>query len=604
MGACCSSSDRVEPSSQSQTQLNLSKGSYDPESEGISKNRHCTDICFLLLFTVFSIGLLGLVAYCALHGDIDRVIKGYDDCGYICGKENKQTSSVCRHTDLRDKKFLVIRLGPEKTCEQVCPNSTYRVFLLNRCIPIKQEKLTSRLGVADFLQEVTEDLELCKMELLYLFLIAFGFSIVILILFRYLVGVMVWIVLIAVTLVSLGGTLYLWFIWKQAKDGLAHTKNDKDAEGRSVTAYLVYAILATIATVIICLIILVMRKRIKLVIQLFREAGKAVASMPMLLFEPLITFVMLGLVVAAWIYFCLLIESSGDLKEGENNKMYYKKDVIMKVTRWYNLFAVLWFAQFCTGCQHMVIAGAVATWFFTRNKQNLGTPIIRSFCNLVRYHLGSVALGSLLIAIIQMIRIVLKFIQSKVKNHNNAITTCIFRTCQCCLYCFEKILQFLTRNAYIEIAIHGHSFCKAGKQAFKLLASNALRVAAINSVGDFVLFLGKAMVVIATVVCGVQMLKHKDGIMHLWVPLSLAGVFAYLVAHCFITVYEMAIDTIFICFCEDCELNDGINRPYFMSRGLMEFVQNSKKALALLNEKHRQSPQGEAWSTSPIRTPN
>jgi len=31
----------------------------------------------------------------------------------------------------------------------------------------------------------------------------------------------------------------------------------------------------------------------------------------------------------------------------------------------------------------------------------------------------------------------------------------------------------------------------------------------------------------------------------------------------------MAIDTIFLCFCEDCEQNDGLNRPYFMSRGLM-----------------------------------
>lgn len=41
----------------------------------------------------------------------------------------------------------------------------------------------------------------------------------------------------------------------------------------------------------------------------------------------------------------------------------------------------------------------------------------------------------------------------------------------------------------------------------------------------------------------------------------------------------MTIDTIFLCFCEDCEQNDGISRPYFMSRGLMEFVQNSKQSL-------------------------
>lgn len=53
----------------------------------------------------------------------------------------------------------------------------------------------------------------------------------------------------------------------------------------------------------------------------------------------------------------------------------------------------------------------------------------------------------------------------------------------------------------------------------------------------------------------------------------------------------MTIDTIFICFCEDCELNDGITKPYFMSRGLMEFVQNSKDVLAI---KDKQTT--NAWS--------
>lgn len=84
---------------------------------------------------------------------------------------------------------------------------------------------------------------------------------------------------------------------------------------------------------------------------------------------------------------------------------------------------------------------------------------------------------------------------------------------------------------------------------------------------------------------------------------------------------QMIIDTIFICFCEDCEKNDGVGRPYFMSRGLMvgvrlktrvflsypnsvqipgelprvkmttpflsiqEFVENSKKALRNLDQR-------------------
>lgn len=51
------------------------------------------------------------------------------------------------------------------------------------------------------------------------------------------------------------------------------------------------------------------------------------------------------------------------------------------------------------------------------------------------------------------------------------------------------------------------SFCNAGKRAFQLISSNALRVFAINSIGDFVLFLGKVFVVTATVLIGIEMIQ-------------------------------------------------------------------------------------------------
>ncbi|XP_063598066.1 uncharacterized protein LOC134774648 [Penaeus indicus] len=57
----------------------------------------------------------------------------------------------------------------------------------------------------------------------------------------------------------------------------------------------------------------------------------------------------------------------------------------------------------------------------------------------------------------------------------------------------------------------------------------------------------------------------------------------------------MTIDTLFLCFCEDCERNDGIEKPYYMSKGLMQFVENSKKALAALEANQ---PQGKAWTTN------
>jgi solute carrier family 44 protein 1 (choline transporter-like protein) len=170
----------------------------------------------------------------------------------------------------------------------------------------------------------------------------------------------------------------------------------------------------------------------------------------------------------------------------------------------------------------------------------------------------------------------------------------MLKACQCCLACFESFIQYLSKNAYVMITINGSSFCIAGKRAFQMLSSNALRVLAINSVGDFVLLLGKIFVVTATVLIGIEMIQNTPGLHYRWIPVLLCGIFAFLVAHCFLTVYEMTIDTIFMCFCEDCEQNDGIAKPYYMSRNLMEFVQNSKNSLDLASVKKKDA----AWNGS------
>ncbi|KAK7073034.1 hypothetical protein SK128_003443 [Halocaridina rubra] len=181
----------------------------------------------------------------------------------------------------------------------------------------------------------------------------------------------------------------------------------------------------------------------------------------------------------------------------------------------------------------------------------------------------------------------------------NAVCGYLLKCCQCCLWCFEKFLKFLTKNAYIEIAIYGYGFCKSAQKAFSVLVNNALRVVALNYIGAFVLFLAKIAVVVPTVFIGIEIMKTLgDLVTYAWVPILLASLFTFFVAHCFLSVYEMTIDTLFLCFCEDCEKNDGIQKPYFMSKGLMIFVENSKKALEALEQNNTQPQQQQAWTTN------
>jgi solute carrier family 44 protein 1 (choline transporter-like protein) len=151
------------------------------------------------------------------------------------------------------------------------------------------------------------------------------------------------------------------------------------------------------------------------------------------------------------------------------------------------------------------------------------------------------------------------------------------------LYCLEKCIKFLNQNAYTIIAIDGNNFCSSAQKAFSILTSNVLRVIAINSVGAFVLFLGKIGVMATTCTIAVFWLKSITALHFYAIPVVLICFFSFLIAHCFLSVYEMVVDALLLCFCEDCQMNDGSpGREYVMNSSLMEFVQNSSARLDTL----------------------
>lgn len=236
-----------------------------------------------------------MVAYCFAYGNIQRVLNGYDDCGNICGMENEKDPKLgCKGSDYRKDKFLMVERSENpqnadnpyihRRCVERCsllPN--YKTFL-NRCVLNKDtetssDHLLSRTGLVNFFTNVSEDLATCWREVLYVCIISFAFSFIVLILFRYVVGFVVWIVLVASIVVATVATIFLWVKFAEYKKG--------EDSGREQT-YMIAAIITTIVTVLITLLIIVMRKRVRLVIELFKEAGKAISDMPLLLLEPLL----------------------------------------------------------------------------------------------------------------------------------------------------------------------------------------------------------------------------------------------------------------------------------------------------------------------------
>lgn len=76
-------------------------------------------------------------------------------------------------------------------------------------------------------------------------------------------------------------------------------------------------------------------------------------------------------------------------------------------------------------------------------------------------------------------------------------------------------------------------------QAWHVMVNNALRLATLNSVGDFILFLGKLIVMSITGCVGLYIFKHDPELNLYAAPTLVVCIFAYFVAHCVISLYEV-----------------------------------------------------------------
>lgn len=245
------------------------------------------------------------------------------------------------------------------------------------------------------------------------------------------------------------------------------------------------------------------------------------------------------------------------------------------------MIGFFWTIFFVTALGEMVLAATFATWYWTFNKSDvpyftltvgLGRTVryvwnifimfvvpcsfgISNFepfaFEIFSYHLGTLAFGSLIITICRIIRVILEFIDQKLKKYDNEVTKCLLCCCKCFFWCLEKFLRFLNKNAYIMCAIHGKPFCTSARDAFNLLMRNFLRVIALDKVTEFLFFLTKVLITVGMgAATYFYFTNERFGVQlhYIQVPIVIVMIGTYLISSVFFGVYSMAVDTLFMCF--------------------------------------------------------
>jgi hypothetical protein len=137
-------------------------------------------------------------------------------------------------------------------------------------------------------------------------------------------------------------------------------------------------------------------------------------------------------------------------------------------------------------------------------------------------------------------------------------------------------VKWLNKNAYIKIAIDGESFCASCTSVMGLFSRNASKLVAIDFVSTFIILLCKLCVTTICVLMFYGILNSQTaslGITYIYVPLTIIGLVALMVSFAFLSIYDVGIDTIFVCFLEDIEKNDGsLLKPYYVPESIQHIL--------------------------------
>ncbi|XP_045469357.1 choline transporter-like 2 isoform X2 [Harmonia axyridis] len=488
-----------------------------------------------------------------------------------------------------------------------------------------------------FGENVLKDVTMCWSKILYFLLGALFCTLIYIMMLRWIAGTMVWCSLIGLIIALALGVYGSWFKYQKMLSEEREIGDENLVETfHDIKKYfwLTALITCSVSLTIIVLVTIFLRKRINLAITLIEEGSKAITSVTSVLVFPVVPWILQIVVILFALSIGLLLTTTGapvfmtkgnatDCPLAANKvcdpktfqslncpemackliKMkhndFYNYLVCMFVSKQlkfviylsvcflgFNIFGFFWGSFFVSAFSQMVLATVFATWYWTKPRRNLPFFAVTSAASTVlRYHIGTLAFGALIISICRMIRLVLEFIDRKLKKYDNEVTRAILCILKCFFWCLEKVLKFISTNAYIMCAIHGKNFCSSAKHSFSLLFRNMIRFVILDKVTDFLFFVSTLLIsiglgVVAYIFFATDLTpSDNSNLNYVEVPIVLIVLFTYFISKIFFHVYSMAVDTLFLCFLEDCERNDGSpDKPYYMSKDLMKiFGKKNKK---------------------------
>lgn len=319
-------------------------------------------------------------------------------------------------------------------------------------------------------------------------------------LLRCLVGLIVWLSIIGSILAFAGmGIIFIY------NSGTSATLNSKiefmglpklsGSEYYATYGYICFGVSGFLLIMLLCCC-----NRIRLAVAVCKVAGQFVIRVCQVMLLPIFLAVVL---VGTWAV-CLVcmiyllsattfVARTGDVFTSVND---YGESSLIRL--YFFIFGTLWSSALITAIGIFTVASAVCMWYYNHGANDeLDSPVLRSLKMAFRYHFGSLAFGSFILALVQFLQMIVELFKKQAEASGADQNKCfeyVINCLRCCLACVERIVQFINETAYIQIALRGKNFCGAAKDGFEIVLNNGIRYLVVAGVGKLMMFIGRLLI--------------------------------------------------------------------------------------------------------------
>jgi len=156
------------------------------------------------------------------------------------------------------------------------------------------------------------------------------------------------------------------------------------------------------------------------------------------------------------------------------------------------------------------------------------------------------------------------------------LVKCCFCCCFCCLECWEKMVKFLNKNAYLVTAVESKNYCEASQTAFNIIMTELAEVAVLQGatfifqLGGLITITGAGIYLTWFLCLNVDQLNDPKSEYYVSNPetvTALAGLISFTIALVFTFVFDVVSDSILFCYsldkkrCEEEHIPMNTNLP-------------------------------------------